>query len=176
MNNNLKKLTYSAVLICAGILLPFLTVSNQQLGNMFCLMHIPVLLCGYICGWQWGLAVGAVTPLLRSFTVGMPPIFPIAVTMAFELSAYGLLCGLFYKLFPKKNVFIYISLLLSMIGGRIVWGIVKFAVSGFSGGEFGLAVFITDGFVTAVPGIILQIIVVPVAVMVLKRTKLFLNQ
>ena len=175
MNKHLKKLTYSAILICAGILLPFITASNQQLGNMFCLMHIPILLCGFVCGWQWGMAAGFITPLLRSLIVGMPPIFPIAVAMAAELGAYGFFCGLFYKILPKKNGYIYISLILSMILGRVVWGIVKFAIAGFSGGEFGLAAFISGGFVTAIPGIILQMIVVPVAIMVLKRTKLFLN-
>lgn len=172
---NLKKLTYSAMLICMGILLPFITASNMQLGNMFCLMHIPILLCGFVCGWQWGAAAGIITPLLRHLVFSAPPM-PTAGFMALELCGYGMLCGLFYKLLPKKNGYIYISLMLSMLGGRVINGIVQFAFFGIQGGRFAFDTFIISSFVTALPGIALQIVVIPILVMALKRTKLFLNK
>ena len=172
MSKNIKKLTYSALLICVGILLPFLSASSQELGNMLCLMHIPVLLCGFICGWQWGLVAGFLTPLLRSCIVGAPMMFPTAVTMAFELAAYGMICGLLYKLFPKKNQFIYLSLIISMLAGRCVWGAAMLLISGISGGTFAFSTFVSVGFVTAIPGIIIQLVVIPILVMVLKKTKL----
>ena len=82
MNDSLKKMIYAALCLALCMVLPFLTANNPMLGNVFCLMHIPVLLCGFICGPWWGLAVGAIAPLLRSVTIGMPPLFPTAVAMA----------------------------------------------------------------------------------------------
>ena len=82
-----------------------------------CPMHIPVLLCGFICGWPWGLLVGLFAPILRSVTLGMPPLFPTAVCMAFELAAYGAVAGILYKTLPKKKCFIYCALLGAMVIG-----------------------------------------------------------
>ena len=128
--NTILKITYSGVCVALAILLPFLTWNDVMLGNMFSLMHIPVLLCGFLCGWQWGIAVGFVSPLLRSLIVGKPPMFPTAVAMAFELCVYGLLAGLLYKLLPKKNGFLYVSLIGAMLGGRIVGGAAQFVITG----------------------------------------------
>ena len=80
-----RKLVLSAFFMALGIVLPFLTGQIQQIGNMLLPMHIPVMLCGFICGWQYGLAVGAVTPLLRSMMFGMPPMMPTAAAMAVEI-------------------------------------------------------------------------------------------
>ncbi len=113
-------MAYSGLFLALCLLLPFLTGQIPQFGNMLLPMHLPVLLCGFICGWPYGLAVGFISPLLRSMLFGMPPMFPTAVAMAFELAVYGLLSGLFYKIFPE-NVFIYVSLLLAMVGGRLIW-------------------------------------------------------
>ena len=85
MNKNIQKLTYSALYLAIALVLPFLTGQIPQIGSMLCPMHIPALLCGFVCGWGWGLAVGFIAPLLRSVLFGMPDIFPTAVSMAFEL-------------------------------------------------------------------------------------------
>ena len=95
-----KKVALAGLFLALGLLLPFLTGQIPQIGNMLLPMHIPVLLCGYFCGWRYGLAVGAAAPLLRSALFGLPPMFPIAVAMAFELAVYGLMTGLLYKRFP----------------------------------------------------------------------------
>ena len=124
--NGLHSLIYSALFLALAYVLPFLTGQIQQIGNMLCPMHIPVLLCGFICGWQWGLTVGAAAPLLRSLTLVMPPPFPTAVCMAFELAAYGAIAGLMKRLLPKKPLFTYVSLLISMAVGRLVWGLAMF--------------------------------------------------
>ena len=105
--NGLHSLIYSALFLALAYVLPFLTGQIQQIGNMLCPMHIPVLLCGFICGWQWGLAVGAAAPLLRSLTLVMPPPFPTAVCMAFELAAYGAIAGLI-ETFAAQKAFVYI--------------------------------------------------------------------
>ena len=84
-NTMLKNLTLSAMFLALGLLLPLLTGQIQQIGNMLLPMHIPVFLCALICGWKYGLAVGAILPLLRCVTFGMPPLFPTAIAMALEL-------------------------------------------------------------------------------------------
>lgn len=172
-NNNLLKLVLSALFIALAYVLPFLTGQIPEIGNMLCPMHLPVLLCGFICGWQYGLAVGIFSPLLRSLVLGMPPLFPKAICMAAELAVYGLIAGLMYKLFPKKKGFIYLSLVISMLAGRIVWGCAMFVCMGIKGGTFGFSAFLTEAFVNAVPGIILQLILIPLIVMATEKSGIF---
>ncbi len=169
-NEKLIRLALSSVFLATAYVLPFLTGQIQQIGNMLCPMHIPVLLCGFICGAPWGAAVGITAPLLRSLTLGMPVLFPGAVSMAFELGVYGFLSGLMYKILPKKKIFIYVSLLVSMIAGRLVWGLVQFILLGFDMTKFPVSAFIAGAFTNAVPGIILQIIFIPILVMVVEKT------
>ena len=102
-NTKLLKMILAALFLALAYIMPFLTGQIPQIGSMLCPMHIPLLLCGFICGWPWGLVVGFVAPVLRSMELGMPPMFPVATCMAFELATYGALTGLFYKLLPKKK-------------------------------------------------------------------------
>ena len=159
--NYVQKMVLSALFLALGMIMPFLTGQIQQFGNMLLPMHIPVILCGFICGPWWGLAVGATTPLLRSLLMGMPPLFPIAIVMAFELSTYGFLAGMLYKFFSKTKLSLYVALLTSMIGGRIVWGIGASVFYTMAGIPFGWPMFLAGAFLTAWPGILLQLIVIP---------------
>lgn len=173
MNKNLRLLILSAMFITIGLVLPTLTMRIPEIGNMLCPMHLPVLLCGLICGWKYGFVVGAITPLLRSAIYGMPPFYPNAVGMAFELAAYGLSIGLLFMLYKKKNFLaIYGSLIPSMIIGRLIWGVARTVMLGVSGVEFSFAIFITDGFITAIPGIIIQLILIPLIMEALIRARL----
>jgi len=108
--NSIFKMVLAAMFLAMAYVLPFFTGQIPQIGSMLCPMHIPVLLCGFLCGWPWGLAVGFFAPLLRSAILGMPPFFPTAVCMAFELATYGAVSGLIYKRFSKKKGFIYVFL------------------------------------------------------------------
>lgn len=170
-HNGILKLVFSAMFLALSYVMPFLTGQIPEIGSMLCPMHIPVLLCGFICGWPWGLAVGFVAPLLRSLTLGMPPLFPKAVCMAFELAAYGAVAGIMHKILPKKKVSIYGSLLIAMIIGRIIWGCAMYICTGVNGGTFTFAAFIAGAFSNAIPGIIIQIVLIPVLVMVLENPK-----
>ncbi|MBR2956744.1 MAG: ECF transporter S component [Clostridia bacterium] len=170
-NNSLLKLVFSALFLALAFVMPFLTGQIPEIGSMLCPMHIPVLLCGFICGWPWGLAVGFVAPLLRTMILGMPPLFPKAICMAFELAAYGAVSGLLHKKLPRKKPYIYCSLIVAMIVGRVVWGIAMLTCMGVNGGAFTFAAFIAGAFTNAVPGIIVQIIVIPLLVMVLESPK-----
>lgn len=168
--NNLINLALAAMFLALSFVMPFLTGQIQQIGNMLCPMHIPVILCGFVCGGPWGLAVGFAAPFLRSLIFGMPPMFPVAFAMAFELAAYGLMSGVLYRVFPKKRGYIYCSLIISMIIGRLIWGIVQFFCMGFDASEFGFAAFWAGAVTNALPGILLQIVLIPVVVMILEKT------
>lgn len=172
MKKTVKNLTLSAMFLALCMILPVITGGVPQIGNAISPMHIPVLICGFVCGWQYGAAVGFIAPLMRSLLFSMPPMYPIAVSMAFELAAYGILCDLLYKAFPKKNVYIYPALIISMLGGRAVWGIARYIMAGLSGSEFSMAMFVAGAFTQAVPAIICHILLVPPVVMAFKKTKL----
>ena len=166
----LRHLVYAAVCLALCMLLPFLTGQIPQIGSALSPMHIPVLLAGFLCGPWWAMAVGFVAPMLRHVWLGMPPLIT-AITMSFELAAYGLFSGLLYRLLPKKTVNIYVSLIGAMILGRIVWGIAMVVISGVSGSAFTWSAFIAGALLNAVPGIILHIVLIPILVMALKRAK-----
>lgn len=167
-----RNLAYSALFLALCIVLPMITGNIQQIGNALAPMHIPVLICGFVCGWQYGMAVGFIAPIMRSMIFSMPVMYPMAAAMAFELAAYGLLSGVMYNLLPKKNIYIYPALIISMLGGRIVWGIARYIMAGLSGTDFGISIFIAGAFTNAIPGIICHIIIVPLVVMALNKTKL----
>ena len=171
-HNKLLKMILAALFLALAYVMPFLTGQIPDLGAMLCPMHLPVLLCGFICGWYWGGAVGFVAPLLRSLTHGMPPLFPVAVCMAFELAAYGAIAGLMHQILPRKKPFVYCSLLISMIVGRLVWGAAMFICIGINGGNFTFAAFLAGAITNALPGIIMQIILVPIIVFILDNPKI----
>lgn len=171
-NNKILKLAFASVFLALAYVLPFLTGQIQEIGSMLCPMHIPVLLCGFICGWPWGLMVGVVAPLLRSLTLGMPPLFPQAICMAFELAAYGAVAGLMHKILPPKKIYVYGSLLTAMAVGRIVWGVAMYVCMNINGGAFTFAAFVSGAITNAIPGIILQLVLVPVIVMLLGNRKI----
>ena len=167
--DTLIKMILSALFLALAYVMPFLTGQIPEIGSMLCPLHIPVILCGFICGWKYGLVIGLIAPLFRSLTLGMPPIFPTATSMSFELAAYGAISGVMYNILPKKKLYIYCSLLTAMIIGRIIWGIAMFICMGIKNSPFTFNAFIAGAFVNALPGIILQIIVIPVIIMTLEK-------
>lgn len=175
MKNNAKllRMVLAAFFLALAYIMPFLTGQIPEIGSMLCPMHIPVLLCGFLCGGQWGLLVGLTAPLFRSLILGMPPFFPVAICMAFELAAYGLIAGLLHKYLPRKKPYIYVSLLIAMLSGRLVWGAAMFIALSINGGAFSFSAFIAGAITNAVPGIILQIIIIPPVVMILDNLKTF---
>lgn len=172
---HIKKLVYSALCLAIALVLPIITGNIQAIGNMLCPMHIPVLLCGFICGPWWGLSVGALAPLVRFLIFSMPPIYPTAIAMAFELAAYGFFAGVLYKRFPQKIGFVYLELILSMLIGRALWGIAQTVLLSAGGKVFTFAAFVSGAITSAIPGIIIQLAIIPAIVMALKVAKITLN-
>lgn len=168
--NPIKEVVLASMFIALGIVLPFLTGSNPELGGIFLLMHIPVLIAGLVLGGKYGLIVGLITPILRSVLIGMPPLFPIALAMMFELGAYGLLIGLSYRFLPKNPLFVYVALLISLLLGRGVWGIAAAIFYPLAGFGFTFDKFLATAFVTGLPGIAIQVVLIPLLFIYLKRT------
>ena len=172
-HRKLLHMVTAALFLALAYILPFMTGQIPEIGAMLCPMHLPVLLCGFVCGWPWGLAVGMIAPLFRSMVLGMPPMFPSAVCMAFELAVYGTVAGLMHRTMPRKKPMIYLSLLTAMVAGRLVWGVAMLVCTGIDGTTFGLTAFVSGAVTGALPGIVLQIAVVPPLVMLLQRTPLY---
>ena len=171
---SIQNLVLSALFLAIGLILPFFTGQIKEIGDSLLPMHLPVMLCGLICGWKYGGAVGLMLPFLRSLTISMPPLYPNAVWMALELAAYGLVIGLLFS--RKKDysrVYLLVCLAISMLSGRVVWGIAKAVLLGVAGKPFGLEAFLVGGFVDAVPGLILQFILIPLIMEVIYRSRIW---
>jgi hypothetical protein len=167
-NKHIQSLVVSGLLLALGMVLPLLTSQIKEIGDSLLPMHFPVLLCGLVCGWKWGLPVGLVLPFLRSLIFGMPPIYPNAVWMACELAAYGAVAGLLYALIRVKGR-VYIALIGAQLAGRVVWGIVKALLLGVKGTAFPFSAFLIGGFADAFPGILLQILLLPPTLLLMQR-------
>ena len=183
MNRNSKDLTLTAMFLALGLVLPFLTGQIPQIGNMLVPMHIPVFLCGLICGWKYGAILGFILPILRNAVFGMPVLFPTGIAMAFELMTYGFICGAGFYLLNKyvKKIptiaSIYISLVSAMIIGRLIWGffyfLFNFAVA--DAAPFTGIFFLTEAFANAWPGMIVQLVLIPAIVELLYSQKVLQN-
>jgi len=166
--NHVFRLVLAAVCLALCLVLPFLTGQIPEIGSALSPMHMPVLLCGFVCGPVYASAIGLIAPLLRFTLFGMPPM-PMGIAMSFELATYGLLAGMLYTRLPRNTASIYVSLIVAMLGGRIVWGIVRVLMTGLTDTPFTWALFLSGAFTNAVPGIILHIALIPVLVLALQR-------
>lgn len=174
MKNIIKKMVLAAFFLALGLVLPFFTGQIPEIGGMLLPMHIPVLICGFVCGWKYGLLVGFITPLFRSFLFTMPPILT-ATAMAFELATYGAVTGILYARLKKSNTRIYISLLAAMLAGRIVWGAVSLVIYGVRQTAFTWQMFMAGSLLNAIPGIILQIVLIPLLILALEKSGVMRN-
>ena len=160
-----RTLVLSAFFLALGMVLPLLTGQIKEIGDSLLPMHLVVMLCGVVCGWQYASVVGLALPFLRSLIFSMPPLYPNAIWMALELLTYGFVIGFLFSLRKKySRWYLFVCLVASMISGRIVWGIAKAILLGIADKPFGLEAFFVGGFVDAIPGLILQFILVPAVV------------
>lgn len=166
-----KKSIITAVCIALCVVLPQAFHAIPNAGSIYCPMHITVLLCGLICGWQYGLLCGIAGPLVSALITGMPPA-AVLPGMLVECAAYGALTGLMMQLVHTKKVYpdLYISLLVAMLGGRIISGIAKALI--FSAGSYSMTAWVTGSFVTSLPGIIVHLVLIPSIVYALMKAKL----
>lgn len=173
-NTAIKQVVLSAMFLGIGLVLPLLTSQIKEIGDSLLPMHIPVMLCGVVCGARYGLLTGFLLPFLRAVIFGMPPIYPNAIWMSFELAAYGLVIGWMYIHIKGEYLKrIYISLVTAMLAGRVVWGITKALLLGIGGKPFGIVAFVTGGFLDALPGIVVQLILIPLIINAIRQMPVF---
>lgn len=166
-----KKMIMAAVCLALCMVLPFLTGQIPEIGSKLSPMHIPVLLCGFVCGWPWGLLVGLIAPPLRFMLFGMPPIFPTGAAMMAELAVYGAAAGIFYRLLPKNIWTLYAALLIAMLLGRLAWGGMQWIFLIAGAVEFSFRDFVAGAFVNALPGIICHVLIIPPIVLALQKER-----
>lgn len=170
MNSKIQTLTLSAMFLALGQVLPFLVLQIPTIGATLLPMHWPIFLAAYTCGPEAAALIGFLCPLLHSVLFGMPAMYPNAIAMAFELAAYGAVTGLLYSRAKKKDLkAIYVSLLSGMLAGRIVWGIAETLLLSTGENHFTFQAFLAGGFINALPGIILQLILLPLLVNRLRK-------
>ena len=167
----IKKTLYTAFLVAVGIVLPMALHMIPNAGSILLPMHIPVLICGIVCGFPYGLLCGVITPLMSSLLTGMPPA-PILPVMLCELAAYGLVSSLLVRLVRTKNIYanVYIALVGAMLFGRAVSGVLNALI--FKAGDYSLQIWLTSAFVTALPGVVIQLVLIPCVVIALQKSKL----
>ncbi len=176
VKKNTRNMVIAALCLALCLVLPFLTAQMPQFGSMLCPMHFPVLICGFICGPVYGAVVGFVAPLLRYVLFGMPPVLPTGIAMCFELAAYGAVSGILYRFLPKKKAYVYVSLIAAMLAGRVCWGIVRVILTGAGKYAFTWQAFMAGAFLNAIPGIVLQIIIVPLVVFAVEKLVHTMNE
>lgn len=165
-----KNIILAALFLALGMTLPLVTMQIKEIGDSLLPMHFVIMLCGLICGPQYGLICGFLLPFLRSAIFGMPPLYPNAIWMSAELLTYGFVVGYLYKNFFKKQIWwLYLCLIISMLSGRIVWGITKTLLLTASGNAFTFGAFLTGGFLDAVPGIIIQLVLIPIIITIINE-------
>lgn len=170
-NSTVKNVVLSAFFLALGIILPSVFAPVQAFGQILQPMHYPVYLCALICGWKYGAAIGFLCPLLRSSLFGMPVFYPTAIAMAFELASYGLVAGLIFS--RERSVpGMYLSLVCAMALGRIVWGCVTAILLSLNGGVLLWETFIASAVTSAIPGILMQLVLIPAIVVALSKAKM----
>ena len=165
-----KKSILTAVCIALCVVLPQAFHAIPNAGSIYLPMHIPVLLCGLLCGWPYGLLCGLAGPALSHLFTGMP-LVSMLPGMLVECVVYGLVAGLMMCIKTKKIYLdLYFSLIVAMLAGRVVSGIAKALI--FSAGEYSMSVWVTGSFVTSLPGIIIQLVLLPTIVFALMKARL----
>ena len=165
-----KKIVLTAVCAALCVVVPMAFHAIPNAGSVFLPMHIPVLLCGIVCGWPYGFICGLIGPLVSSLLTGMPPAAMLP-SMMVECCVYGLTTGLVMKYVRTGKLLpdLYISMIAAMILGRAISGIAKSLI--FSPGTAPFA-WVTTSLVTGIPGIVIQLLLIPLIIVALTRAHL----
>ncbi len=171
--SRIKKLTLSAMFLAIGIILPFFTGQVPQIGSMLLPMHIPVFLCAFVCGYKYGVPMAVILPLLRSVVFSRPNMFPEAISIAFEMAAYAFVADFLYSR-SKWHCLraLYRCLIAAMLAGRLVRTVVQLFLLALSGMEFSFKAYFTGTILAGIPGVAIQLIVIPAVMVALHKTKL----
>ncbi len=169
--SNIKKIVITALSIALCVVLPMAFHAVPKAGMIYLPMHIPVLLGGLIVGPLYGFVIGLLGPLFSSLLTGMPP-SAVLPSMMVELAAYGLISGLIMMFLKTKWLYLdlYAALVIAMLSGRVIAGLSKALI--FSAGKYSMSAWVASSFVTALPGIIIQLAAIPTLYFALYKAKL----
>lgn len=168
-NSLAKNLTTAGILLAIGIVLPyFFMLFGSEAGKIFSPMDLTILLTGLILGWRYGLIVGALTPILSSVLTGMPPMFPIAITMMFQLAIMGIITGLL-----RNKINNFINVIIAEVISNVIYAILLVFFLGLKGHHIAIAGSLTSVFIVGLPGIIIQIILIPYLAKLLKKAGVY---
>lgn len=169
-----RRIVLTGLCIALGVVLPLAFHAVPNAGSVLLPMHLPVLLCGLACGWVYGLGCGVIVPLLSSLLTGMPPAAYLP-SMVCELAAYGLASGIMSSAvnIKRRTLGLYIQLIAAMLAGRVVYGIMNALI--FAAGQYSFSIWLTGVFVTSLPGIAIQLVLIPLIIIALRRAKLIGN-
>lgn len=163
-----RKLAHSALYIAGALILPQL-FHLFGLGKLFLPMHLPIIFGGIMLGWRYGLLIGAISPILSALLFGMPPLLPYGIMMMFELAIAGCFSGLFFRLFREE---IFATLIVTTLAARLLWGFLAYLLLPLLGLErMGLFAPVTLGIVTCWPGVLIQFMVIPPILAIMKKMK-----
>ena len=171
MNDKTRKLVLTALLIAIGVVLPQAFHAIPNAGSIFLPMHIPVLIAGFAVGPFYGALCGILTPILSHLIFGMPPAMMLA-QMVCELAMYGFMTGLLSSLITIKNPLLknYVVLILNMLAGRLTYGILNALI--FKAGSYSMQAWLSAAFISALPGIAIQLVLIPILVERLQKANL----
>ena len=166
---DVKRMVLASMMVALCVVLPIAFHAVPNGGATFLPMHIPILLCGMLCGWHYGVICGLLGPLLSCLLTGMPAM-AILPAMMVECAVYGLVTGLTLRFVRtgKWYIDLYIALILAMLLGRVMSGVAKAWI--FSMG-LTMKGWVTASFVTALPGIVIQLALVPLLVAMLMKLR-----
>jgi niacin transporter len=168
-----KNLTVTAALIAVGVLLPAICHMFGVVGTIVLPMHIPVLTAGLLLPLPYALAVALISPVIGTFATGMPALFPVLPLMLAELAGYAVFAYIFKRglqlVGMKNRAATVIALALAMIFGRAVLTAACFIMDA-AVGTFSAVVYLEKALVSGIPGMALQLFVVPALSEVLSKT------
>ena len=161
----------SAGIVALAVLLPQLAhlALGEQAGMRFLPMYLPVLLGGCLLGWQWGLGIGLLSPLVSYLITSaagspMPALARLPFMMA-ELAVFAVVCGVFSDKIAKNGLMAFPAVLLAQLGGRSVF-LLSAAV--FSGVSPLNAAMVWSQIQTGFAGLLIQAVLAPVIIIGLK--------
>jgi thiamine transporter ThiT len=164
-------LSLASMFIAIGMILPRLTGGNMELNKMLLPMHIPILVCGFVCGYKYGFLAGLLTPILSSLFFGMPMLYPMAINMSVELAIYGASTGFLYRMLNKNILNLYLTLIVSLVLGRIFYLLSGFILSLIANSSYELISAIV-GFTQGFIGVLIQIAVIPPLIILMQKNPL----
>ncbi len=164
MKVSVKNLLVAAALLVLSVVLYKFFGGFTLFGGYLCVMEAPILLCGLLCGPVLGALAGAAAPIVCSLLFNSPTMNPDALAIAVEYIVFGVACGVLYKIMCQN---VYISLILSMYLGRTAYGVMMRILVDYSSESF-----LYDIIFCCIPGIVLEIVLLPLIAILLDKTGL----